>query len=115
MHGTEPGGRQLLLTLAEWLCASYSKDAAAQRIVNGMHLFLCVACVLLLPGTIVWLQAAVVVWSCVLCSQRCGAMQTLGCWPQGSPPSIASRLPSRHATHPNPSLLRARPSAACPL
>ncbi len=40
MHGTEPGGRQLLLTLAEWLCASYPKDATAQRIIDGMHLYL---------------------------------------------------------------------------
>lgn len=108
MHGTEPGGRQLLLTLAEWLCASYSKDAAAQRIINGMHLFLCVACVLLLPGTTVWLRAASGVVACALRSQRCAWLLA------GSPPSIVSQLPSRHATHPNPSWLCARPSAACP-
>lgn len=40
MHGTEPGGRQLLLALAEWLCANYATDATAQRVVNTMHLWL---------------------------------------------------------------------------
>lgn len=40
MHGTEPGGRQLLLALAEWLCASHATHPAARRIVTGMHLWL---------------------------------------------------------------------------
>ena len=40
MHGTETGGRQLLLTLAEWLCANYPRDPLAKRIIEEMHLFM---------------------------------------------------------------------------
>lgn len=40
MHGTEPGGRQLLLALAEWLCAERGRNATAARVVNEMHLWL---------------------------------------------------------------------------
>lgn len=40
MHGTETGGRQLLLGLAEWLCANYKTQPVARRIVSGMHLWL---------------------------------------------------------------------------
>jgi hypothetical protein len=32
--------RQLLLGLAEWLCANYDKDSHAKRIVQNMHLFI---------------------------------------------------------------------------
>lgn len=32
--------RQLLLALAEWLCANYSSDATAHKMVTKMHLFL---------------------------------------------------------------------------
>lgn len=39
---SKPGGccRQLLLTLAEWLCEHHNTDARAARIIQGMHLFL---------------------------------------------------------------------------
>lgn len=37
MHGTEPGGRQLTLALAEWLCANYATNATAARMVSAMH------------------------------------------------------------------------------
>lgn len=39
MHGDETGGRQLLLALAEWLCANPSAPKAKQ-IIDGMHLWL---------------------------------------------------------------------------
>lgn len=32
--------RQLLLALAEWLCAEHARDARAARLVQDMHLFL---------------------------------------------------------------------------
>jgi carboxypeptidase D len=35
-----PACRQLLLALAEWLCANYKTLPAARRVVNGMHLWL---------------------------------------------------------------------------
>ncbi|PSC74500.1 carboxypeptidase D [Micractinium conductrix] len=40
MHGTEPGGRQLLLTFAEWLCANWKSEARAKRVVQDMHMWL---------------------------------------------------------------------------
>ncbi|CAL8464154.1 g3689 [Coccomyxa elongata] len=40
MHGDEPSGRQLLLALAEWLCANHAADERAKRIVEDMHLFI---------------------------------------------------------------------------
>ena len=40
MHGDEPSGRQLLLRLAEALCAGYGRDADATRLVNGVHLYI---------------------------------------------------------------------------
>ncbi|KAI3424727.1 hypothetical protein D9Q98_008116 [Chlorella vulgaris] len=40
MHGDETGGRQLLLALAEWLCANYAVDAAARTVVTKTHLWL---------------------------------------------------------------------------
>ncbi|KAK9918404.1 hypothetical protein WJX75_003872 [Coccomyxa subellipsoidea] len=40
MHGDEPSGRQLLLAVAEWLCANHATDERAKRIVEEMHLFL---------------------------------------------------------------------------
>lgn len=36
----QPRCRQLLLGLAEWLCANHATLPAARRIVNGMHLWL---------------------------------------------------------------------------
>lgn len=40
IHGDEPTGRQFLLALAEWLCASYPADPQAKRIIDDMHLVL---------------------------------------------------------------------------
>lgn len=40
MHGDEPSGRQLVLKLADWLCANWKSDPKAESIVRGMHLFL---------------------------------------------------------------------------
>ncbi|KAL4422479.1 hypothetical protein ABPG75_008676 [Micractinium tetrahymenae] len=40
VHGDEPTGRVLTLTLAEWLCANHRSDARAKRIVTSMHLWL---------------------------------------------------------------------------
>ncbi|GJP29249.1 hypothetical protein CLOM_g22338 [Closterium sp. NIES-68] len=38
VHGDEPLGRQLLLYLADWLCANYPAHPAAREIVEGMEL-----------------------------------------------------------------------------
>ena len=35
-----PAHRQLLLALAEWLCAEHASDARAARMTRDMHLFL---------------------------------------------------------------------------
>ncbi|EIE24879.1 hypothetical protein COCSUDRAFT_14223 [Coccomyxa subellipsoidea C-169] len=40
MHGDEPSGRQLLLALAEWLCANHAADERAKRTVEDLHLFI---------------------------------------------------------------------------
>jgi murein tripeptide amidase MpaA len=36
----DPSCRQLLLALAEWLCANYAVDAAARTVVTKTHLWL---------------------------------------------------------------------------
>ncbi|XP_008793468.3 carboxypeptidase SOL1 [Phoenix dactylifera] len=38
VHGDEPVGRELLISLANWLCDNYRKDPLATLIVNNVHL-----------------------------------------------------------------------------
>lgn len=40
MHGDEPVGRELLLYLADWLCANYLRDPLVSLIVEKVHLHL---------------------------------------------------------------------------